>query len=204
MMIKADYCKEITLMAIDPGLNNIGVAIYFISLNPNRINKIIAFTLKATKVVDSSGLDEELLSEQFIKRQKMTNAVKQIAEQYMPDIFVSESPFFNHKTPGSFAILTEVISSCFDKVIEIDPNTVIATLEPKYVKKLFGIAKEIGKEVVKDAVSRFTIITDSLEGNLEALDEHSVDAIAIGYTYLVNKAELVFEEHRNAWTTDAR
>lgn len=189
------------MLSIDPGLNNVGVAIYRMQVHPTfEINKIEAFTLSAPKLVDDCGLDDEDYSERTIKRHVIISHFKKILSEYCPDVVTSESPFFNPKMPNSFAVLTEVIASLFDQVILFNPRCVFSVIPPKLVKKTFGIAGKIGKDVVKEAVSRVPAVMDVLVNDISRLDEHSVDAVAVGYSWIVEKTNFL----RNADETEAK
>lgn len=171
-------------MSMDPGLNNIGIAIFDIETQPLRITQITAQTLQEDKVVNRISADEDLFPEQFRKRLRMQAAVLSIFKETQPEIFVSESPFFNPKMPSSFQILTKVIEGIFEQTYRENNYVLQGLIEPLTAKKQFGIAGQKGKEVVKDAVGRELRIMDVLVEDLEKLSEHAIDAIIVGYTFI--------------------
>ena len=68
MLTIDDHYNRFVLMAIDPGLNNMGVAVFVLQRSPFAILSITAETLKAEKLPDESGFDDESQSERLRKR----------------------------------------------------------------------------------------------------------------------------------------
>lgn len=189
--------QEFTIMAIDPGLNNTGVAIYRMQTEPVKVLSITAMTLKAERLIDDSGLDDEDFMERLHKRYAMGRALKRLLETYDPCIFVSESPFFDRRKPGSFAVLTEVLSELFDTVIAYNPLIRTSVVEPLLVKKVLGVAGQKGKEVVKEAMEKERYIIERLSVPLDHLDEHGIDAVGVGYTWLKLKSKYAIDWENN-------
>ena len=194
MLVHDKSLEEFCFIAIDPGLNNTGIAIFYVKANPFEILSITASTLKSDRLIDDSGLDDEDFTERLHKRYKMGNALKRILEETNPCIVVSESPFFDRRKPNSFAVLTEVLTTLFDTVVNYNPLIRFSMVEPLLVKKVLGVAGQKGKEVVREAMSKEKELIQALSCPLEHLDEHAIDAVGVGYTYLVKKSGLVLEK----------
>ena len=188
MFTPAHY-DRLTLLAIDPGLHNIGLAVYQIRLAPYAIESIHAETLRSVRVTDVSGLDDEDFAERVRIRYSMRSAFRTYVETVQPQLVVSESPFFDRRKPGSFAILTEIMTGLFDTVAEVNPLIRFSVVEPQLVKKVLGVAGQKGKDVVREAMGKTSRIMDVLTNPLDHLDEHSIDSIAVGYAYLVKKSD---------------
>ena len=180
--IPEDY-KTIRLLAIDPGLNNIGVAVFIIDAITMKMCHIEALTLKEEKVLDGVYLDDDYASDRMAKRMRMKEAVLRFVKEINPSVLVSESPFFNRKMPASFVALTEIINDIFTSTQEYDNNIRLATVEPLLVKHTLGVAGQKGKDVVRDALSTFSDIMAVLENPIPTLDEHAIDAVGVGYTF---------------------
>jgi len=194
MLVHDKSLEEFCFIAIDPGLNNTGIAIFYVKVNPFEILSITASTLSADRLLDDTGLDDEDFTERLHKRYKMGNALKRILEETNPCVVVSESPFFDRRKPGSFAVLTEVLTTLFDTVVNYNPLIRFSMVEPLLVKKVLGVAGQKGKEVVREAMSKETLLIQALSSPLEHLDEHAVDAVGVGYTYLLKKSGLIQEK----------
>lgn len=182
--------EKLCLMAIDPGLNNTGIAIFQLDLKPVKIVSIEAWTIQADKLIDDCGLDDEDFIERLHKRHNLGHALRGILKNYQPSWVVSESPFFDRFRPGSFAILTEVMTTILDTIVATDPGIRFSVVEPLVVKKVLGVAGQKGKEVVRDAMAKQTTLLSVLKTPLETLSEHAIDAIGVGYAFLLKKSDL--------------
>lgn len=195
-MLHLEGYDVFTLLTMDPGLNNTGVAVFTVQVEPPKLLKIEAETLKAERLIDTSGLDDEDYAARVHKRYAMKSALRLFLKHYRPDVTACESPFFDRRKPGSFAVLSEVLTSLFDTVTEHHPSVHFNLIEPLTAKAVLGVAGQKGKEVVKVAVSELPEVIEALEGELDELDEHSIDAIGIGVTYLVRRMGLFPELDR--------
>lgn len=190
MLNKETYPDVFTMVAIDPGLNNTGVAVFKLRLDPHEIVSISAFTLQAQRIIDTSGLDDEDYAERIHKRMSMTNALRKIYEREDPCIISCESPFFDRRKPSSFAVLSEVLVSYLDAAVAHNPLVRFCQVEPLLVKKALGVAGQKGKEVVREAMQKSSLI-EKLEQSIDHLDEHAIDAIGVGYTWLRYKSGFI-------------
>lgn len=195
MIIPENY-QRFKMVTQDPGLNNIGLAVFNVVFDDRTpyIESIYAETLTTKNVKEITGYDVDLTEEQFVKKKNMVASVAKFVQDENPCIFVTETAFFDRLHPTSYAILSTIISEVFDEVLQHDPNIVLGKLAPKAVKKVFGIAGQKGKDPVKDAVVCVKEITDVLTVDIETLSEHAIDAIAIGYAYLVDTLCLKLKE----------
>ena len=182
--------ETLTILAIDPGLHNIGLSVFQVGLNPSKILSISAETLKSTRVIDASGLDDDDFIERVHIRYSMRSAFRHYVESVNPSLVVSESPFFDRRKPGSFAILTEIMTGLFDTVTEVNPMIRFSVLAPQLVKMVLGVAGQKGKDVVREAMRQTEPIMSVLQQPLDHLDEHSVDSTAVGYAFLLRKSGL--------------
>lgn len=192
-----DSYREFKLVTQDPGLNNIGLSVYELELlddNKVRIKRIHAETLTTRNVKEITPLDSDLHEEFLQKKDNMTSAVALFVKDEDPCVFVTETAFFDRFHPSSYAVLSMVISEVFDKILKNNPNITLGKLAPKAVKKLFNIAGQKGKDPVKEAVSQIKVIMEKLDVDFWKLDEHSIDAIAIGYAYIIDQLKLKIVE----------
>lgn len=198
MLTIQEHYNSFKMVAIDPGLNNTGIAIFTISLFPFQITHIEAFTLKSERLVDDSMLDDDDFMERLHKRYMMGNSLRRILEAHNPSSVVSESPFFDRRKPGSFAVLTEVLTELYDTVVQFNPLIRFSMKAPQLVKKTLGVAGIKGKEVVKEAMAKVEEIVSVVEGSFDHLDEHAIDAIGVGYTWFTEERKLNKQESKDA------
>ena len=186
MLRISDRYHTFKLVSIDPGLNNIGAAVFDISLEKDsfKITRILAETLQEDRVVDQVCYDIEKDEERHYKRIRMVSALMRLIRHHRPSVVVCESPFFNATRPSSYAVLVEVIMEIQMSVYQYDNAIRFSLFAPQLVKKSLGVAGQKGKEVVREAMAKNETLIEALDGDLDSLDEHSVDAIAVGYTFL--------------------
>lgn len=181
--VPEDY-HLINIMAIDPGLNNTGIAIYTFDFKAHEIVQIQTFLLNVDRLVNHTGFNEETVSERTVKLHKIAGAMKYLLEQFNPYFVVSESPFYNPRMPGAYGALLEVLNTIRTTVLDYNHNIVFSTIEPRVIKKTVGAVATEGKLAVKEAVKRIPDIMSKLMDDIEPMDEHRVDATAVGYTFL--------------------
>jgi len=189
MLILDKHYNHCNLLAIDPGLNNIGLCAYELYLNPFKLNRIHATTIKEDRVIDDVTYDSETALERDYKRARMVNAVMRHVLAVNPAIVVCESPFFDRSKPGSFAILTEVILEIRQGVYRFNDRIRFSFLAPQAVKKTLGVAGIKGKDIVREAMEKQTHLLNVLDQEIDDIDDHSIDAMAVGYTFMLQNFE---------------
>lgn len=187
MLTIPDNFYNYNYLAIDPGLNNTGIAIFNMNYKTLELNSIHAFTIVTDKLRDNTVLDNDIYSDRMIKLWKIRSAMIEVLTVYCPANIVCESPFFNRFRPTAYASLVEVLSVFNSVIVEYNPNIMFEPIAPLLVKKTVGAGMETGKLDVKDSIKRIPYIMNILMNNVEYLDEHSIDAIAIGYTYFLRR-----------------
>jgi Holliday junction resolvasome RuvABC endonuclease subunit len=181
--------KTYKVLSIDPGLNRTGIAIYTIDMELRKAISLEAFTLVNEKLIDEIEFEETYHSERVFKLYRLKNAFTQIIRDCNPSAVVCESPFYSSFRPTAYASLVEVISHLHDCVIQHNHNTLFRTVEPMVVKKTVGATLTNNKSSVKDAIMTIPDITTIAIVDINMLDEHAIDAIAIGYTFFKNSGE---------------
>jgi Holliday junction resolvasome RuvABC endonuclease subunit len=172
------------LMSIDPGLNNTGVAIYEINSKLGTINSINVITIITDKVDNKSGLYSDNYSERDIKLYKLKDNIKSLLSYYNPYIVICESPFYSSFRPSAYAALLEVISIIKSSIIEYNINIQFTTIEPLLVKKIVGSGATKGKLDIKSCIENNYLIMSKLIKNINLMNEHEIDALAIGWGFL--------------------
>ena len=183
-LIIPDTYSVYKVLGIDPGLNNTGIAIFTIDCVSNSILNIDAFTLINDKLSDYTGLDEEQYTERTIKLYKLQEAVNHVLAFNNPIAVGCEAPFYNRFRPMAYGALLEVVNNIFASIIKYNPNILFHLLEPLLVKKIVGAGFMKGKISVKESVAKIPELVNVTSQDLNTLDEHSIDAIAVGYSML--------------------
>lgn len=181
LFIPAEY-KEYNLISIDPGLNNIGIAVYRVNKDL-KILHIKAWTVDINKVKRIFNVSNSYPS-RSIKIMKFKSILIGLLLRYKPYAVITESAFYNPLRPSAYGPLSEVISHIVSTIMEVNPNIFYHSLEPLLIKKMLKSGYSKGKLSMLEAVSKVDEITDVLKGKITDLDDHGVDAIAVGYSFL--------------------
>ena len=179
------------LIGIDPGLNTTGVAILKVDSRTMRILSVEAFTLASAKLVDRTGMDPEYFTERTIKLYRLKAAIQWVLGQYGPIAVGCESPFYNRLMPMAYGALLEVLNVIYSSIIEYNPNIYFQTVAPLLVKKHVGSGGQKGKLDMKNCLRNLPEIMNVMAVDLESLDEHSIDAISVGYALVKEHQHLL-------------
>lgn len=172
------------VLAIDPGLNNTGVAIFDVNYYHQEVVSITAFTIVNDKLKIETGLDLDIHSERVNKLCKLRFAMRSLLNEVQPVCVVSESPFYNRFRPMAYGALLEVLSEFRGAIMDYNPNIGFTTVAPLLVKSTVGAGAQKGKLDVTAAIKRIPEIANVCKVDIDKLDEHSIDAIAVGHTFI--------------------
>lgn len=181
-MIQSKKQGPNVFLSIDPGVNNCGLA----ALDPRSPFTVreVHLVKNARKFTDAEKEVEKFHGTRVVKVLAITAKVREMLEKF-PDIttIVVEAPFYNALTPAAFGGLLEVIYAIRYSIV-IPANLQFKLIEPLIVKKLFANKAMATKEVMRQFLTTKTedgsIILDT---PVDALSEHEIDAIAIGFVH---------------------
>ena len=177
---------NLNILAIDPGLNNIGFSHLLYNNQSSSIASISAHTFKPEPTVPSYQLSE-YLDDRTIKLLSIKDYFSNLITATHFDIIVCEAPFFYAGKPGAYRALVEVISIFKQYLADTSPITPFIQLEPLMVKRFVKSLNISNKDSTKEALF---ILNLHNYIDLNTLDEHSVDAISIGYAFLKSRGFL--------------
>jgi Holliday junction resolvasome RuvABC endonuclease subunit len=175
--------KYITIMGIDPGINNCGISIlrYYPDTAETRVYTYLTLHCNAqAKKEDKvkSKVYGSIFSLFILERE-----IEKLIELYQPMYIASEDAFYNPRTPNAFISLKGCINS-------------IKRVLYKYEKTLFLIAPKLAKaavctgtankEIIQETINRLPDlkIKNTKEMPLMNMVEHEADSIAIGYAFI--------------------
>ncbi len=167
-------------LSIDPGTSMLGTAINAINMN-NQWEILHACTTNIELVVRHTYPSEQIMvhGERFFKNMACGRVVEKFADDWWVNDVVSESPYMG-RFPQAFAALTECMHSMRNAMYSQNPNRVFHTIDPSTIKKSVGVSGKSGdKELMRKAVQN---IAGSMV-NVDWLDEHAIDSIAVGYSW---------------------
>jgi Holliday junction resolvasome RuvABC endonuclease subunit len=184
----SQLCK---LVSIDPGTDTIGIATIWFDPYTMEIACVNAHTLHTSRQCHETW-KTQIHSNRFDR----INAIREyLLEQFNviePNIVACESPYISLRTPSAFAALTEAVLMIRLAVADYSSWMGLEMIDPSSVKKAVGVKgkADSDKDKVKNAIRLIPEIMLAMSSNIDTLDEHSIDAIAVGYyllTYLRGK-----------------
>jgi Holliday junction resolvasome RuvABC endonuclease subunit len=169
------------ILALDPGTNTLGSAFLDVDLVRQSMVVAGATTYKAA----SMSLDYDSYRDTHGDRAARLRAHEENLVHLMaiwrPHAVVCESSFMG-KFAQAYAALVECICSIQRATYRYNPSLPLIVIDPTTVKKSTGMVGPLrGKDPVRDALRLIPYLQYAPGINLEALDEHSVDAIAIAH-----------------------
>ncbi len=174
--------KVANIIGIDPGSQTLGLSVLSFDVTTLEIVSTQAQTFIGDKLpfydpytVTTHG---ERLARIYAHRTNLFN----ILCHYRPITLVCESPFFNPRRPNAYAALLEVMAEVRNGLRMYDPYMTLITIDPPTVKKAVGAAGNADKEGVFNALlKKQEELKFTTMNNIQTLDEHSVDAVAVAY-----------------------
>lgn len=183
MLIRPDNLNDYgVICGIDPGTNHLGFAVLNYSIMDGSITAISAWTVNSNHLHTSNDIIIDTHGERIYKLIKQKENLLRLFKLHMPNLICCESPFFNRLSPMAYGALTEVVMCIHTAAIEYSPDIPFLTYEPSTIKKAVGAGAIVDKHKVKIAMQ---LIPELQCVDLNLIDEHAIDAIAVCYTALV-------------------
>ena len=175
--------RLVTIGSTDPGTTNLGLS--FLDIDPITLDlvKVRATSYKSERLVEFNDDIAYAHSDRIARICAQGDNLLQQFIENKPFVICSESPFFYRLRPGAFGALMEILFAIRNAAIRYDPMVRFFLYEPSTVKKALG-AGFVGKDTVRASVAGNKEIMAALEGSLDDLDEHAIDATCVGYTHL--------------------
>lgn len=173
--------QDYRILSIDPGSTKLGIAI--IDVHPTEFTSTVihATTVDAPTLLRYYEQCAATHGERVARILAMENAVFKMLRAWEPEMVVSESPFMG-RFPQAFAALTECLSSIRRAMQEYRPGRALHEIDPSSVKNAVGVSgKSSDKELMREALPKLADLSFTDEVSLDELDEHAIDAIAVGY-----------------------
>ena len=184
MLVLPPQQTPFRVLGIDPGTTTLGVAAVSWDMVSKHYRVGNAFTLKANDNHPGYQSIAEIHGGRISRFYQQADELRNVFANVQPHAVIVESPFMG-RFAQSFGALTECVLNIRQLVYEYDFTMPMFEVKPTTVKKVVGVHKnKMGdKEDVRRALRERTDIIWDID--LEALDEHSVDAVAIALYYLL-------------------
>ena len=187
MLIRTEKFKNFSVIGIDPGLTQCGIA--SLCVNEGQLVSIDALTLINNKIALKSPFQPEYRTDREIRSDKLRLAFESILHQVQPILVCCESPFYNPSSPSAYGSLTDTVSILRLSTQTYCPDVSFVSYAPQEVKQTFKRAGKLGKETMREALKQDTKLCSLVTCSIDLLDEHSIDAIAVGYRWFLNQAD---------------
>lgn len=174
-----------TIAAIDPGTRFLGFSAIHVDNQTLQIVKSEAYTVQVMKMIRE---DHQLSLLHGHKYARLTSLRQDLVDKfnyYRPAYIVSESAYYNPRTPGAYAPLIECIQIERDAVLEYNPLMPLNTIEPSAIKAAIGAKGNAKKDPVLDRVLQLPLNYEGL-CPMDQLSEHAIDSLAIGYAFYLS------------------
>lgn len=188
MFIDAPYPGTVSLMAIDPGTNTLGVSRLDFNPMTMEIVQTVGATFQAEKMFHYNEFQE---SDPNQKRFARLNAhyrnLVDAFQTYEPIRITVESNFMSRRNPSAYGPLVESVYMIRSAIYAYDRFMSLNLIDPISVKKLIGapLKKAKGERDVKGGVlMAMRALKDTLritDVEFNSADEHTLDAMAINY-----------------------
>ena len=183
-----DPVDYFNLLSFDPGSKMFGIALFKVDIKTLTINSCNAWTINIEKFHINNILIETY-GYRYAKLLVLKEYLLGLFNLYHPFIIATESPFINSKFPLSGIVLFEVLNRIKDAIAEYDNLKMLYMIPPSNVKNAVGVIGDAKKDPMNIALQRLPDLNYKGLIRLSDLDEHSIDALAVGYGKITEMRE---------------
>lgn len=183
LTMPVDSTAPFTVLAFDPGSSHLGIAILDSKLDGSKTVVRHAFTEHLKDTHPGYTAFADLHGSRQVRLMILRDTVLNMIRTIRPNAVIVESNYLG-RFANSFSALVECVAAVRSALFEYDPFIPLYLVDPTTVKISAGMKRVKGtdKEDVRNAIRGCTDLEWWVD--LEELDEHSVDAVAIGRYYL--------------------
>jgi Holliday junction resolvasome RuvABC endonuclease subunit len=179
MLKLPDRAEPFRILSLDPGSSHLGVAFIHDFLDGSPLVMHDSFTVHLKDSCPMYNQLGDVHDNRTIRLMQLGDAVLDHCRTFRPHAVIVEANYLG-RFPTAFAALVECVAMVRGAVYMYDPFLPLHQVDPSTVKINAGMThvKGTDKEDVRNALRARTNIKWVVD--LESLDEHSVDACAIG------------------------
>lgn len=169
------------LVSIDPGSSTLGVALFNIDLSNRYCYVEDAFTVNAFQRSQQYPQFIEVYGERAARLHSHQEFLLGLFDNYSPHGVICEAPYMG-RFPQAYAALVECVAAVRQAVIRYDCSIPLLTVDPPTAKIAVGVSgRGSNKEDIQKAIRQLPNLTYGERVDVTLLDEHSADAVAVGY-----------------------
>lgn len=167
--------------AIDPGTDTMGLAVLDIDLRTGGLELVSAYTSSGLKMARRAPENFTVHGGRWSKLYMHERNVLNWLRTYQPNSLICESPFLG-RFPQAFESLVECKAAIRNALTQYDTFMPLETVDPPSAKSAVGaLVRKGSKDNVKSSILKLKDIQNLTGIPLERMDEHTIDAIAVGY-----------------------
>jgi len=194
---------RIRVLAIDPGTDTLGCVVVEVDLATHHPHLIYAETVTAHQHIKHRQALVAAHGERFVRLLVLQDYIRAVTKMYRPHVAGVETPYLG-RNPSTYASLSEAFFAIRQGMASADDSLVMHGIKPMQGKEAVGAATPEGtkkrkrrgkvvetkvhvKETVQQAVLKRVaagVLTADAHIDVEALDEHAIDAIAVCFAVL--------------------
>jgi Holliday junction resolvasome RuvABC endonuclease subunit len=180
-----NHSDVIRLISIDPGTYKLGVAIYEINLIDRSILSLEADTWMIEKLDRITYIEEFDCDDLEVRLLKIRDHLSFVLADFDPHTVVIERPFFNRFKPAAYGAVVRVLETICVTCFAYNNNIQFKCISPHEVKKEVSAQFSGDKEKIKLGLKKKDDIKHlPIYNKLDSLGPDTIDAIAIGYSYI--------------------
>lgn len=175
------------ILSIDPGSDTLGVAMLDVDLVNWTTTVVYANTFNAQLAIRPHEFTVETFGSRQARLLTHAQGLEGLLHSAYPHCVISESPFLG-RFPQAFESLVECLYMIRSTVASYDPSMCLETIDPGNAKRTVGaptkrpkgMSKDDFKETVRIGIQKLPRLQIAPNVHLNFLDEHAIDAIAVG------------------------
>lgn len=172
---------SVRIVAIDPGSSTLGTALIAVDPQLRTITVMDAFTYNVGVRINTETHIYQTYGAKAERLRMLGLHMSEHLYQTQPHLFIAESPFVG-RFAAAFEALVEVRDVLKRALYDYDPTIQYENVDPLTAKKAVGaLVKKGSKENVRDSIMLLTDLQWAPHLQRYILDEHSIDAVAVGY-----------------------
>lgn len=172
--------QQYRFMGIDPGTYSLGVSVGENDGCSNKLIIVYANTFNITKMIRQYESVSEIHGERVARLYAIQKTIAHLCKAWRPIHVTSEGPYLGqHAQP--YAALVECVSSIRRGLMDYQHNMPLQIIDPATVKTYVKVSGKSGDKSLMTKGIQLQERLDISKINIDTLDEHSIDAIAIAY-----------------------
>lgn len=166
------------IMGIDPGTSNLGIAMLDYDNVKDTLKVVTAYTISTDTLLRKHEQLADILTTRGARLYILEEGLRAAMSEYQPHVVASEAPFLG-RFPQAFMALVECLASIRRVAYEYRPWISLTSIDPPTIKMAVDVyARSNVKDEMTEGVRNYPGL--DLSGiDIDVLDEHSIDAIAV-------------------------